>query len=285
MRTYPEHFDCSHMERPISIEKKDDSDHHSAHRHSFIELSYIISGKGTEYINERKYELEKGIVSFILPNQFHSQASDTTDRLIFYRIQINYEATFENPSCGRLISELIFSINDFSDLYIKLNPENAQKAKFICDEMCTEYVNEDEYSELNMQIKLMELLILCTRSRRSADKKQAKNTSASSSISKFWQIITFLYSHYDEHISLSDLSGRFNLSAVYISSKFKKLFGQNLLSFLCDIRLRNACYLLASTDMSITDVALSSGFESYRNFLRVFESRMNCSPSEYRKMR
>ena len=43
--------------------------------------------------------------------------------------------------------------------------------------------------------------------------------------------------------------------------------------------------LLAKSEYTVLDIALSSGFSSLSAFNRTFRSLKNCSPSEYRKKR
>ena len=46
--------------------------------------------------------------------------------------------------------------------------------------------------------------------------------------------------------------------------------------------MRNACRLLANTDMSVTDVCFSCGFESFSNFMRTFKARVGSTPLGFR---
>ena len=48
-------------------------------------------------------------------------------------------------------------------------------------------------------------------------------------------------------------------------------------------RIQNALALLYQENMSITDVAYLSGFQSLSNFSKVFKNTMHCSPLQYRQ--
>jgi AraC-like DNA-binding protein len=48
-------------------------------------------------------------------------------------------------------------------------------------------------------------------------------------------------------------------------------------------RLEAALELLENSNASILDIALSSGFQSVRNFNDFFRKNLNITPSQYRK--
>jgi AraC-like DNA-binding protein len=50
-----------------------------------------------------------------------------------------------------------------------------------------------------------------------------------------------------------------------------------------DVRIRHACVLLHSTEMSIAEVAFEAGYGSYSTFIRVFQEQKGMSPTAYRK--
>ena len=49
------------------------------------------------------------------------------------------------------------------------------------------------------------------------------------------------------------------------------------------MRIHNALALLYQDNISITDVAFLSGFQSISNFSKVFRNAMHCSPMQFRK--
>lgn len=129
---------------------------------------------------------------------------------------------------------------------------------------------------------LVKLLVLFARYRNSLqDSVFPKNAAKSNSIMR--DIIRYVYGNFKEDITLELLSERSHLSASYISYGFRQFAGQKFHSFLESMRLAQACSLLMSSDMSITDIAYEVGFKSYKTFSRVFANRIKITPREYRK--
>jgi AraC family transcriptional regulator len=51
------------------------------------------------------------------------------------------------------------------------------------------------------------------------------------------------------------------------------------------LRLEHAEALLLGTQRSVTDIALSVGYESSQSLARAFNRTRGCTPSEFRRMR
>ena len=65
---------------------------------------------------------------------------------------------------------------------------------------------------------------------------------------------------------------------------YKENPGKDFYDYLIYRRIQEAEKLLAEADLSITDVALYSGFSSISTFNRTFKQKKNCTPREYRAM-
>ena len=68
----------------------------------------------------------------------------------------------------------------------------------------------------------------------------------------------------------------------YAMGLFKRTFGITLNQYLTQQRISHAQRLLVTTEMLVTDVALSSGFTSISRFNAAFQNACGCSPREYR---
>jgi AraC-like DNA-binding protein len=68
-----------------------------------------------------------------------------------------------------------------------------------------------------------------------------------------------------------------------LSKLLKRHLGTSFIDFIHELRIRQACSLLRSSDMSITDIALEVGFRSFASFSRVFNHLKGVTPSVYRK--
>ena len=97
------------------------------------------------------------------------------------------------------------------------------------------------------------------------------------------EIITYINMNYNKQHTIEELSQKVGYSKSRFSHLFKEITNMTPLTYLNDIRLRNACEMLTGTSCSIGEVALSCGFEDQMYFCRVFKKKYDISPSEYRR--
>jgi AraC-like DNA-binding protein len=135
--------------------------------------------------------------------------------------------------------------------------------------------------ESAVKSKIMDILILFDRRRGercAAGDIQCVNKQA-------MEILFYIFNNFKEDLSLSTLSGYFGLSQNYLGTVIKSALGMTFLDFLQSLRMKYACSLLVSTSMPVTDIAYSSGYQSYRNFVRFFNKCYNMNPSQFRMQR
>ena len=105
--------------------------------------------------------------------------------------------------------------------------------------------------------------------------------------------------HYSEHVRdtitliTADLASDLNLKTIaktlnvnpsYLSSLFKKEVGVTLTEYVTSKRIEHAVFLLNSTSMQISTIALYCGITDVQYFSKIFKKQIGKSPSEYRKM-
>ena len=67
-----------------------------------------------------------------------------------------------------------------------------------------------------------------------------------------------------------------------LNEAFRDQYGVTVFGWLRDERLRVGRQLLASTDLSIAEIAESLGYSSSQNFATAFKEHFDCSPSQFR---
>lgn len=100
--------------------------------------------------------------------------------------------------------------------------------------------------------------------------------------SEYTQILQYL----SEYYLTADLNGicrHFHRSASHISHLFKKNSGMTLRAYCNKLKLENAERLLVTTNMSVTRIALDSGFGDVSHFINLFKKKYGLSPLAYRK--
>jgi len=73
------------------------------------------------------------------------------------------------------------------------------------------------------------------------------------------------------------------MSRATFGRAFPRLFGKTFVKYLVEVRVKQACTLLAETERSVTEIAIGTGFGSLSNFNRQFLALKKTTPLGYRK--
>ena len=92
----------------------------------------------------------------------------------------------------------------------------------------------------------------------------------------------FILAHISEPIRLRDVAEHVHVSTHYFCKCFKRATGIGFSEFLGRARVENAKQALASSVLSISEIADQAGFGSLSQFNRTFHRYVGCSPKEYR---
>jgi AraC-like DNA-binding protein/ligand-binding sensor protein len=92
----------------------------------------------------------------------------------------------------------------------------------------------------------------------------------------------YIRENYTRKVSLKEVATVSGLSAPYFSTVFKEEMGENLSSYLNRLRVDRAAELLLDTDLSLSEIAGSCGFEDQSWFSKIFKSYTGLSPGKYR---
>ncbi|MBS5065488.1 MAG: response regulator [Hungatella hathewayi] len=93
----------------------------------------------------------------------------------------------------------------------------------------------------------------------------------------------YIARHFEQDITLNDISERFFINPYYFSQLFKKRTGVTYQKYLTGIRIARAKKLLEETDLKLFEISEMVGYSDVNYFRRVFEKYEGVKPNEYRK--
>lgn len=97
------------------------------------------------------------------------------------------------------------------------------------------------------------------------------------------KILAYLDEHYNEDISINDLSDHVKISPSYIFKIIRERESDTFKEYIAKKRVERACQLLKS-NMYINKIAEMTGFASANYFTQVFKKYKGCTPYEYKKV-
>lgn len=88
---------------------------------------------------------------------------------------------------------------------------------------------------------------------------------------------------YAEPLDLDDLADAAGFSRYHFAREFRAAFGETPGGYLSRRRVERAKDLLASANLTVTEICMLVGFTSLGSFSRRFSELVGCSPSDYRR--
>lgn len=94
--------------------------------------------------------------------------------------------------------------------------------------------------------------------------------------------LDYMEEHYEEELTIEQLSSIAHLSRFYYQRLFYRLVGSTVSDYLRNVRLKKAAEMLKDEHMKIMEIALQCGFSSHSALTRAFRLCYGISPREYR---
>ena len=251
------------------------------HFHDFYELFFLLDDHASHVIEGEYFSLQRYDLVLLKPSLLHMTMypkgeSPKARLIVAFRIP-SHSSGLERQTCklmsifeeyppifrftGGLRAKLIALFNEIFILGKELRPAH----------------------ELMIHCKFEELLwtILSNHQANS----YAKQEITDSITQKVYEVTSFLHTHYSEELSLQTIAEQFSISPFYLSRKFKRITGSSFVSYLQQIRVRNAQQLLLNTRKLVKDICVECGFSSFSQFNRVFSKFCDLTPSAFRQNR
>jgi len=86
----------------------------------------------------------------------------------------------------------------------------------------------------------------------------------------------------DKHITLEELSNKFDYPLTTMKKCFKEVYGDPIYSYMKSYRMNEACILLKESNDNISNIANYLGYDNPSKFAAAFKSVIGFTPLRYR---
>ena len=259
------------------------------HKHKYIEVVYIVSGKATHEIAGKTYNVKRGdlfIVNMDTPHRFVDDrgasepfvAYDLMFTPEFFDSEIKGNNAIEALNRSFMFHSLFVGREDFPPFYSVSGSEHILFGDLFNKIYLEHRRREKGYIEI-IRAYLLQLIITIFR----LDDEAAKGGGNLKTRQAVDYVLGYIRENYKERLSLSMLAKQVYLSPDYFGRIFKSQTGVTVGDMIQKVRVDSACALLSSTDKNITEIASECGFEDIKFFYSVFKKHKNILPSAYRK--
>ena len=248
------------------------------HWHDELEIIYVKSGFLTVNISGENYIGKPGDAFVVSPGNLHFMGSQngTVDYFTFL-FPLKYIAF---RSDDMLDDKLIEPLNSG---HLMISPEIKDTVKEQCEQLAGVYAAEIDKSESKITSQIRKKIILLQFIHELWKKGfiVENDTTGRNTVEK--EMVSYIQQNYTGKILLREFGEQFHLSEKYISRYFKEHFHITLSRYVTYLRLEHAKQMLQETDISVTEVAMQSGYQNISYFIRSFKKTYGVSPLKYRK--
>ncbi|MCI6886931.1 MAG: AraC family transcriptional regulator [Lachnospiraceae bacterium] len=277
--TYFGETDGISLEQMIRYEK---FDMRVKHFHTQYEIFYIVEGERVFFFNNREYIARAGDLILVNSNLIHMTKSVTGsnaghNRIILYITREkmeSYDALY--PSL-----HLVQFLDDFYGVY-HLNREQQALILNLFRSIRHALSNRNRNYKIGIDLDILSWFFKLMEFVRSQH-QETPHDSDNPKYKAAYGIADYLSENCERTVTLEELSEEFYLSKSYICRIFKEVTGYTISEYTNIHRIRKAKRYLEETDMSISEISHTLGYESLTYFERMFKHYMTLSPLKYRK--
>lgn len=232
---------------------------------SYHLIHFVLYGKGELHINEHIFQLSAGDAFFIPAGK------------VSY-----YQASKEDPWCYAWVSFLGINsqmylyqlMTSTDDVYIVHGLDNQKYKERIFEIISLQGVSTSRYFQANGI--LFQIMAMLFDDINFQESNWGKNSVVD-------EVKFYLDINYAEKIKLRDVAKSFGIHPNYLTRIFHEKYGISPKQYLISLKLKKARRLLTTTELSVSVISSSLGFDDQLAFSKIFKKEFAVSPSEYRK--
>lgn len=264
----------------VKVYHNDEAENYPLHWHTALEIVVPYENSYTIVINNVPHTFSVGDIFITPPGTLHELIAPPTGKRLILLFDYSLICNVKG------MDSLLNSLHPFTLITKEDFPDLNNKLRFFLDEIVREYEKPMPFTEANVYSLMIRFFVTVGRARFNASTTFPGITSAKQHeyIEKFMMVCNYITEHCTENINVDDLSDLAGFSKFHFARLFKQFAGMSCYEYLTQKRVAHAEQLLIQPDISITEVAMLSGFNSLSTFNRIFKAQKNCTPSEYKSL-
>lgn len=254
-------------------------------KHRLISNFYQITLKKecpckTQY-GQTSFDFDEGIISCFAPKQVHIIEKDFKTATSGWQLSIHPDFLRTHP-LGHTIGKLGFFDYEVNEALI-LSEDEQESIESIFKQVEKEYCSPIDNFSQGVIIAQLDVLLSYFNRYYNRQFITRKNVHGEMLDKIEFLLNDWFENHETEGLpTASYLAGALNLSSKYLSDCLKQLTGQTTQQHIHDRLIEQAKSLLATTTLSVSEIAYRLGFEYSQSFSKLFKSKTKQTPVEYR---
>ena len=244
------------------------------HRHTQIELGYIVRGSGEYIIEQSSFDILPGDLFLVRPNEQHCVPTITDDELVSLNIHMSplylWRVLSDYVEAGKL--NCLVS----SEVPILARVRGNKAVSEAVAKLRESFEKDDRFAVRRLVPELLERICESFQSVHHGDNRQMR-------LDDVRNAIRFIEDNLSASITLDDIARAGNMSRSNINGWFHRVSGMTPYEYLLVRRIEYAVELLRSSNVTVLAISEACGFSNLSNFNKAFKKRTGLTPQEYRK--
>jgi len=241
-------------------------DCYKEHTHDTLSIGAVEKGSTRFSIKQREYPLYPNELAIINPHTIHACNPYKEDARDYHMIYL------DTNWCKELQNTIFHTNKEF----LPLNQELIQDPTLFKELSSINHALFENSYLLEIESRLIEWLSTIFIRYCGVVEKPKQSTFVN-----LEKIARYLQESYEENISLEELASLFHMNSYTLLRNFKKQYDLTPHTFQINYRVHKAKEFLKQ-DISLSEVALSTGFFDQSHFQKHFKQRVAITPKEYR---
>ena len=249
-----------------------------------ISLKRNIGGK-IKY-GQQEYDFDEGTMFFISPGQVFGiePGKEETPKRSGWMLLVHPDFLWHTPLAKTIKQYEYFDYSVHEALFLS-EKEEATITNIISNIEQEYHSNIDKFSQ---DVIIAQLELLLTYSERFYERQFITRKISNNKILNRLEDLLTGYFDSDDLIekglpSVQYIAGTLNVSPNYLSGMLKVLTGQSTQQHIHDKLIEKAKEKLSTTDLTVSEIAYELGFEHPQSFSKLFKTKTNYSPLEFRQ--
>lgn len=270
---YQEHFNWNRLETV------------KWHWHSELEFVEILQGAIECHIGEEIIELREGDTFFINSGVIHKyQAPKVCREKQCMFSDILFLPEIIAPNSSLIYEKYVRPIVLYGKPFLVMRQTQAweESVQNLYHHIVNVCLAEEDLTELRIQAGVSELWtrLFHYLYREESEQQENKNILAQARLRKMMQ---FIWDHFHEKITLDDIAASANISKSAALRCFRSGMQTSPVGYLNNFRLNRAKELLLTSHSTVSEIAVSVGFDNVGYFDRVFRRTFGLTPKQFAK--
>lgn len=242
--------------------------------HEELEIKYVIEGTMHIVIDNSTVVAKKGDIVIVNPCEYHNNLIATGDDAVYHLLCIDLNQIFN----GGIIERCYPHYNNGSLRFQNLIRENEELNSIIAKLFDTLDANANSLQGLG------EFLIFFSKLEKYVDEHKIKRCSDKRFVRQneiLQSAFSYIHTHISETIEINEIAQKCFITQSHFCRIFKEFTGETPINYINKLKINKAITLLTSTNLSITQIANSIGFDDNSYFCRCFKKHTGLSASAY----